>query len=131
MSIIVRILVIMVCAYAGSALAGMQFPEVPDPFQIAIDQWRSAPAGEIAGDDDPQSCAPFEKRQISLYAFVRPAHQEGMTLAGKPLQLRGRDKRMEGRRHRAIDKRTAIRREDQHQDSDLAEFRLSDDRVHA
>jgi hypothetical protein len=36
MSIIVRILVIMVCAYAGSALAGMQFPEVPAPSQIAL-----------------------------------------------------------------------------------------------
>jgi hypothetical protein len=38
MSIIIRILVITVCAYAGSALAGMQFPEVPDPSQIAVDQ---------------------------------------------------------------------------------------------
>jgi hypothetical protein len=38
MSIIIRILVITVCAYAGSALAGMQFPEVPAPAQIAVDQ---------------------------------------------------------------------------------------------
>jgi hypothetical protein len=38
MSIIIRMLVIVACAYAGSALAAMQFPEVPDPSQIAVDQ---------------------------------------------------------------------------------------------
>jgi hypothetical protein len=30
MSIIVRVLVIALCAYAGSAVASIQFPEIPD-----------------------------------------------------------------------------------------------------
>jgi hypothetical protein len=37
MSIIIRILVITACAYAGSALAGMQFLDTPDSFQMTID----------------------------------------------------------------------------------------------
>ena len=35
MSVIIRVLVIAACAYAGSAAAGMQFPELPDCNQTA------------------------------------------------------------------------------------------------
>ena len=35
MSIIIRILVVVMCAYAGSMVAGIQFPGLPDPHQLA------------------------------------------------------------------------------------------------
>ena len=35
MSIIIRIVVIAACAYAGSAIAGAQFLDLSDPHQIA------------------------------------------------------------------------------------------------
>jgi hypothetical protein len=38
MSIIIRILVITACAYAGSALAAMQFSDAPDAFQVTLDK---------------------------------------------------------------------------------------------
>jgi hypothetical protein len=34
MSVIFRVLVIALCAYAGSAIASIQFPELPDCNQI-------------------------------------------------------------------------------------------------
>ena len=34
MSIIIRVVVIVTCAYAGSAVAGIQFPDLPDPYQM-------------------------------------------------------------------------------------------------
>jgi hypothetical protein len=35
MFFIFRVLVIAVCAYAGSTVAGIQFPDLPDPYQSA------------------------------------------------------------------------------------------------
>jgi hypothetical protein len=35
MSIIIRIAVVAACAYAGSIVAGIQFPDLPDPYQMA------------------------------------------------------------------------------------------------
>ena len=35
MSIIIRVAVLAVCAYAGSIVAGVQFPDLPDPYQMA------------------------------------------------------------------------------------------------
>jgi len=35
MFFILRVLVIAVCAYAGSIVAGIQFPDLPDPYQMA------------------------------------------------------------------------------------------------
>ncbi len=35
MSIIIRIVIVMVCAYVGSLVAGIQFAELPDTHQIA------------------------------------------------------------------------------------------------
>jgi hypothetical protein len=35
MFIILRVLVIATCAYAGSLFAGGQYPDLPDPYQIA------------------------------------------------------------------------------------------------
>ena len=35
MFIIFRVLVIAVCAYAGSIVAASQFPDLPDPYQSA------------------------------------------------------------------------------------------------
>jgi hypothetical protein len=36
MSIIIRIVIVVVaCAYAGSAVAGIQFPDLPDPYLMA------------------------------------------------------------------------------------------------
>jgi hypothetical protein len=35
MSIIIRIVVVVICAYAGSIVAGAQFPDLPDPYQVA------------------------------------------------------------------------------------------------
>jgi hypothetical protein len=36
MSIFIRIVVVAACAYAGSAVASIQFPELPDdPYQMA------------------------------------------------------------------------------------------------
>jgi hypothetical protein len=35
MFIIIRVLVIATCAYAGSVFAGAQFPDLPDPYQMA------------------------------------------------------------------------------------------------
>jgi hypothetical protein len=35
MSIIIRVAVIAACAYAGSIVAGIQFPDLADPYQIA------------------------------------------------------------------------------------------------
>src|SRR5437588_12319158 len=66
--------------------------------------------------------APFEKRSIGRRAFPRPTHQEGMTLAGKPLQLRGRQERMQVRRHRTIDERTAVGRQNQDRGANIAKL---------
>jgi hypothetical protein len=38
MFIIIRVLIVATCAYAGSVCAGVQFPEIPDTYQIAQDQ---------------------------------------------------------------------------------------------
>jgi hypothetical protein len=35
MSIIIRVAVIAACAYAGLIVAGIQFPDLADPYQIA------------------------------------------------------------------------------------------------
>lgn len=35
MSIIIRFVIFMACAYAGSLVAGFQFAELPDPYQTA------------------------------------------------------------------------------------------------
>jgi hypothetical protein len=35
MSVILRVVVIATCAYAGSVFAGIQFPNLPDPYQMA------------------------------------------------------------------------------------------------
>jgi hypothetical protein len=35
MFIIIRVLVVATCAYAGSVFAGVQFPDLPDPNQMA------------------------------------------------------------------------------------------------
>jgi hypothetical protein len=35
MSIIIRVAVVVMCAYAGSIVAGVQFPDLPDPYQMA------------------------------------------------------------------------------------------------
>jgi hypothetical protein len=35
MSIIIRVVVVVTCAYAGSAVAGVQFADLPDPYQVA------------------------------------------------------------------------------------------------
>ena len=35
MSIIIRVVVIVTCAYAGSAVAGIQFPDLPVPNEMA------------------------------------------------------------------------------------------------
>jgi hypothetical protein len=35
MSIIIRVALVVACAYAGSIVAGIQFPDLPDPYQIA------------------------------------------------------------------------------------------------
>jgi hypothetical protein len=35
MSIIIRIVIVVACAYAGSAVAGIQFPDLPDPDLMA------------------------------------------------------------------------------------------------
>jgi hypothetical protein len=33
MSTIIRVLIVLVCAYAGSVVAGDQFSDIPDPYQ--------------------------------------------------------------------------------------------------
>jgi hypothetical protein len=35
MSIIIRVIIVLVCAYAGSVVAGAQFSDIPDPYQSA------------------------------------------------------------------------------------------------
>jgi len=35
MSFIIRVAVLVACAYAGSIVAGIQFPDPPDPYQMA------------------------------------------------------------------------------------------------
>jgi hypothetical protein len=35
MSIIIRVFVVAFCAYAGSVFAGIQFPDLPDPHEMA------------------------------------------------------------------------------------------------
>ena len=40
MSILVRVLVIMTCAFAGSAVASMQFPDLPDGNQTERHLWQ-------------------------------------------------------------------------------------------
>jgi len=35
MSIMIRIFIVLVCAYAGSVVAGAQFSDIPDPYQTA------------------------------------------------------------------------------------------------
>jgi len=35
MSIIIRVVVVVMCAYAGSVVAGIQFPDLPDPYEMA------------------------------------------------------------------------------------------------
>jgi hypothetical protein len=35
MTIIIRIVIVAACAYAGSAVAGIQFQTLPDPYQMA------------------------------------------------------------------------------------------------
>jgi hypothetical protein len=35
MSIIVRVVILATCAYAGSIVAGVQYPDLPDPYQTA------------------------------------------------------------------------------------------------
>ena len=35
MSIIIRVAIVVLSAYAGSALASFQFPDLPDPSQMA------------------------------------------------------------------------------------------------
>jgi hypothetical protein len=35
MSVIIRVVVIAMSAYAGSAFASIQFPDLPDPYQVA------------------------------------------------------------------------------------------------
>jgi hypothetical protein len=35
MFIIIRVLVVATCAYAGSVFAGAQFPDMPDTYQTA------------------------------------------------------------------------------------------------
>jgi hypothetical protein len=35
MSTIIRILIVLVCAYAGSVVAGAQFSEIPESYQAA------------------------------------------------------------------------------------------------
>ncbi len=34
MSIIIRIVALATCAYAGSVVAGIQFPDLPEPYQM-------------------------------------------------------------------------------------------------
>jgi hypothetical protein len=36
MSIIIRIMVVAMCAFAGSAVAGIQFSELPDHDQVTL-----------------------------------------------------------------------------------------------
>jgi hypothetical protein len=36
MSIIIRIVVIAICAFAGSAVAGIQFSDLPDQHQVGL-----------------------------------------------------------------------------------------------
>jgi hypothetical protein len=36
MSIIIRIIVVTVCAFAGSAVAGIQFSDVPNQHQVGL-----------------------------------------------------------------------------------------------
>jgi hypothetical protein len=35
MSIIIRVVILATFAYAGSIVAGVQFPDIPDPYQTA------------------------------------------------------------------------------------------------
>jgi len=35
MSVFIRIVILAACAYAGSAVAGIQFQTLPDPYQMA------------------------------------------------------------------------------------------------
>jgi hypothetical protein len=35
MSTILRVLIVLVCAYAGSVVAGAQFSHIPDPYQTS------------------------------------------------------------------------------------------------
>jgi len=35
MFIIIRVLIVAACAYAGSVFAGVQYPDLPDPYEIA------------------------------------------------------------------------------------------------
>jgi hypothetical protein len=35
MSIIIRVVVVVTCDYAGSAVASIQFPDLPKPYQMA------------------------------------------------------------------------------------------------
>jgi hypothetical protein len=35
MSIIIRVIIVAACAYAGSVFAGAQFKDLPDPYQMA------------------------------------------------------------------------------------------------
>ena len=37
MSIIIRVVVVVLCAYAGSVVAGAQFMDLPDPYQATAD----------------------------------------------------------------------------------------------
>ena len=39
---IIRIIVLAACAYAGSAVATIQFPDLPDPYQMAQKELRCA-----------------------------------------------------------------------------------------
>jgi hypothetical protein len=36
MSIIIRVIVVAVCAFAGSAVAGIQFPDLPNQHQVGL-----------------------------------------------------------------------------------------------
>jgi hypothetical protein len=36
MSIIIRIIVVALCAYAGSAVAGIQFSDLPEQHQVGL-----------------------------------------------------------------------------------------------
>jgi hypothetical protein len=35
MSLIIRVIVVVACAYAGSVVARIQLPDLPDPYQMA------------------------------------------------------------------------------------------------
>jgi hypothetical protein len=50
MSIIIRIVVVATCAYAGSVVAGVQYPDLPDPYQMCKNKtdMKMRSCGEIA-----------------------------------------------------------------------------------